>query len=839
MSDPTHRFFSAAKAIRLLVLVLGSGLFTLPAMAAKDCWTLWTPHGPGAWYDGSPQGRDAHLNCRDSLEAAGASFWTAMMPLVSQPEQYPEFTSVTKVTPGACSITVDAQAPTRWGVGVCQYTYTTTTTPSNPNNPPGVLRGESFIEFLMTCGRKLNTTPIGATVDTCKGIKDEVASPVPSCSVSNPIEPLTGLKRQPEALFSWGRGHSLSASYWSAPKSGGTEVDELGANSFGPYWSSNLHRQMITEYRLYLFQRGLGIWKNYPQYGYNREATERDPKPALSADGSVWLYRDETARAIETYQLDGSLVSIAYIDGRRLDFSGSLNAPGAATGSGKYLVQSVVDEAGRRVSFNYRDAQGQRYASIGSIVDPAGAILPIGYDAIGNLTSITYADQSSRRFLYENAAFPHAMTGRLDEGGERLGSYVYDEQGRVISSATGSEPPWTIQWPVPPEVRPVEYYDPEQDVVIRLSVNVQPTQAVVKAPDGRESTWTGTTVGRATLVGSRSQPAGAGCAASTSSSAFDAAGNVTRSDDFNGNRSCMAYDAARKLEVTRIEGVSSAMACESVSAAALPAGARMISSQWHPDWRMATRTAEPRRITTLVYNGQPDPFNGNAVASCAPASALLPDGNPIVVLCKRVEQATTDDTGAQGFDATLQSGVPARTTSWTYDATGQVLTETDPRGKVVVTNEYYTDTTAEHTKGDLKSSMNSAGHLTQFPRYNAYGKPLEVIDANMVSTTYAYDARQRLTSVSTGGSTTSYEYWPTGLLKKTTQPDGAVVTYEYDDAHRLTAVADGQGNRIEYTLDQSGNRTAEVAKDPQSTLKRSMSRVFDALGRAQQTTGRE
>lgn len=54
--------------------------------------------------------------------------------------------------------------------------------------------------------------------------------------------------------------------------------------------------------------------------------------------------------------------------------------------------------------------------------------------------------------------------------------------------------------------------------------------------------------------------------------------------------------------------------------------------------------------------------------------------------------------------------MPVRSTSWTYDATGQVLTETDPRGKVVVTNEYYTDTTAEHTKGDLKSSMNSAGH---------------------------------------------------------------------------------------------------------------------------------
>jgi len=254
---------------------------------------------------------------------------------------------------------------------------------------------------------------------------------------------------------------------------------------------------------------------------------------------------------------------------------------------------------------------------------------------------------------------------------------------------------------------------------------------------------------------------------------------------------------------------------------------------------VATKTAEPRRITTLVYNGQPDPFNGGAVASCAPASALLPDGKPIAVLCKRIEQATTDETGSQGFNATAQSGVPARATSWTYNAVGQVLTEKNPLGKVVATNVYYADTTADHTKGDLQSTSNVLGHLTQFPRYNAYGQPLEMVDSNGTSTTYAYDARQRLLSTTTQGAVTGYEYFPTGLLKKTTQPDNSFATYEYDDAHRLVAVADSLGNRIEYTLDQSGNRTQEVAKDPQGALQRAMSRVYDALSRAQQTTGRE
>jgi YD repeat-containing protein len=559
----------------------------------------------------------------------------------------------------------------------------------------------------------------------------------------------------------------------------------------------------------------------------------------MSADGTVWLYRDESDQALEVYRQDGSLATIAYADGRRLSFVGAWTSPASPLGSGKYLVQSIVDEAGRSISFDYLATGDYRQAAIGHVTDPAGVVLPMGYDAAGNLTTITYADQTVHQFIFDDVLHPHLMTRRIDESGVAVGTYSYDPQGRVVSSRTGSLQPWTVRWMEAPLIEPQMYYDQERDVVIRKVVDVRPVTAIVTDPSGRASTWTGTSAGRAALVGGRSQPAGAGCSASTSAAVFDAAANVTQSDDFNGNRSCMTYDSTRNLEMTRVEGVSSATACESVGTASLPTGARMISTQWHPDWRMAVRTAEPRRITTLVYNGQPDPFNGGTVANCAPATALLPDGKPIVVLCKRAEQVTTDETGGQGFGATPQPGVPVRATSWTYDATGLVLTETDSAGRVVVSNVYYADTTAEHTKGDLQSTANAANHLTQFPRYNAYGQPLEMIDANGISTTYAYDPRQRLVSVATQGKVSSYEYWPTGLLKKTTQSDGNAVSYEYDDAHRLIAASDSQGNRVEYTLDASGNRTQEVAKDPSGTLKRTMSRVFDALGRAQQTTGRE
>ena len=55
----------------------------------------------------------------------------------------------------------------------------------------------------------------------------------------------------------------------------------------------------------------------------------------------------------------------------------------------------------------------------------------------------------------------------------------------------------------------------------------------------------------------------------------------------------------------------------------------------------------------------------------------------------------------------------------------------------------------------------------------------------------------------------------------------------------MSAVLDNLGNRIQYTLDNAGKRTAVEVRDPGGLLRRSLSRSIDALGLVQQTTGRE
>ena len=142
---------------------------------------------------------------------------------------------------------------------------------------------------------------------------------------------------------------------------------------------------------------------------------------------------------------------------------------------------------------------------------------------------------------------------------------------------------------------------------------------------------------------------------------------------------------------------------------------------------------------------------------------------------------------------------------------------------------------AGHTLGDLQSVTDATGQLTTYTQYNKAGKPLEMIDPNGIVTRYTYDLRQRLTQASVAGQTTVYDYWPTGLLKRITQPDASFISYTYDAAQRLKAVQDSSGSSIEYTLDNAGNRVAETVRDASGTLRRQLTRVMDALGRVELT----
>ena len=214
-----------------------------------------------------------------------------------------------------------------------------------------------------------------------------------------------------------------------------------------------------------------------------------------------------------------------------------------------------------------------------------------------------------------------------------------------------------------------------------------------------------------------------------------------------------------------------------------------------PTGGLETRIAEPKKLTTITYNGQG--------ATCAPSTVLV-DGKPPAVICTRTEQATTDETGAAGFAATVTG--TARTWRYTYTTYGRVLTATDPNNRTTTTS-YHPDNDADLGKrGNVASITNAANHTTFITDYNPHGQPTRIVDPNGVVTVLTYDPRMRLTSRTVGNEATVFGYDPVGQMTSVNLPDGARLTYTYDAAHRLTAINDHKGNRIDYTLDAMGNR---------------------------------
>ena len=65
----------------------------------------------------------------------------------------------------------------------------------------------------------------------------------------------------------------------------------------------------------------------------------------------------------------------------------------------------------------------------------------------------------------------------------------------------------------------------------------------------------------------------------------------------------------------------------------------------------------------------------------------------------------------------------------------------------------------------------------------------------------------------------------------------AITKYTYDAAQRLVAVSNNTGERVDYTLNAAGDRTAEAIRNPSATITRTMTRVFDELSRLRQHLG--
>lgn len=187
----------------------------------------------------------------------------------------------------------------------------------------------------------------------------------------------------------------------------------------------------------------------------------------------------------------------------------------------------------------------------------------------------------------------------------------------------------------------------------------------------------------------------------------------------------------------------------------------------------------------------------------------------------------------------------SRTTTWTYDAQGLLVSRTesgyvgstlststtsfsnDTKGRLrtvdgprtitpndLTTYDYFADDDSDLAKrGQLKSVTDALGNVTMYAQgpvgtdtHDLFGNPKSVTDPNGIVTTMLYDNRGRLTTRTLEGlqgdnvdlvTTTTYD--DAGRLTRTQLPLGNARAYVYDESNRLTdtiVVAAG-GNEVE------------------------------------------
>jgi RHS repeat-associated protein len=403
-----------------------------------------------------------------------------------------------------------------------------------------------------------------------------------------------------------------------------------------------------------------------------------------------------------------------------------------------------------------------------TVTNPAGGIYTYTYNSVGNVSSVTYPDSTVRTYVYNESAY----TSGFNEPYALTG--IVDESNSRYA---------TYQYDGQQRVISSSHAGGADQFLFSYGTN----QTAVTDPLGKSRTFSFSTLLGVARNTSIDQPCNSGCAGAGAATTYDSSSNVASRTDFNGNVTTYNNDLTRNLELSRTEAYNTT-------------SGRTTTTQWHSKYRLPT--------VISVYAGNSS--NGTPIRTTSLGYDSM--GN---LLTKTVTDPATST---------------SRTWTYTYDGYGRVLTAKGPRTDLnaTTTYAYYTCTTG-HQCGQLQTVTDAMGHVTTYNTYNAYGLPLTITDPNGVVTTLTYDTRMRLTSRQVGTETTGFSYWPTGLLKQITLPDSSYVMYTYDGAHRLTQINDELGNKILYTLDAMGNRTAENSYDPSSSLHHTHTRVINAL----------
>lgn len=648
----------------------------------------------------------------------------------------------------------------------------------------------------------------------CSGAKDQ-------CRQNNPIDIASGAKVQTEVDYTTDGYFPLTIQrmYNSSP----SQV----SGKFGFNWKAEAEAKIVT-------------WIS----GGQRYANVHRP------DGATWKYAwnavDGTTTAIQSgssatlrgfvYDQTTDIYQLVFKDGSKEHFyfkESELIANGrhesklwwkenpsrlrhdysynATTG----VLETITDSFGRSLSFTYT-ADGK----FETITAPGNKTFRYEYSpTLGHLTRVYFPDGTAsttdnpfKEYLYENTRYPHALTGIIDENGDRYATFGYNDNGFAVLTehAGGANRMEVLDYSggtasfdmIGGGVTSVS------DKVVRLA------NEAGKVTEYRFG-YTDVNNGFNSQLKSVNGEATLNCSASNTSYTYDANGFKDRVKD--GRGFVVDYDFNNVgQEFRRTEALT-----ESGGALIPSEETRAIETDWYPSGQV-DEIREPGKTTNFTYTRT----NGT--------SGLI---------------ATKTETDTTNHVAPYSTNGLTRT--WTYSYTYHdaptnrmvaTITLDGPRTDVSDITVQHVNTLGRVYRVEKRVNANTV-LTTEISDFTDEGLPETIIDPNGTVTRLTYTPRgwvdTKTVQTSKGNAVTDYDYDNVGQVTKLTLPNGTVLNYKYDDAHRLQEIYTNDNERIVYELDDFGNHRYERIFSSSSALRRLVHKEFNDVGRLWKNFGIE
>ncbi len=479
------------------------------------------------------------------------------------------------------------------------------------------------------------------------------------------------------------------------------------------------------------------------------------------------------------------------------------------------FVNSITDQLGHVTNITSINGRGQPLTSVdpNSVTtnytyDLRGRILTVTvnpgasqsetqftYDAAGNLTIITLPDASTLTYAYDNA---HRLTSVTNNLGESI-TYTLDALGNrtatVVKSATS-----TI----------TKQQTATFDELGRVMANIGAASQTTSYTYDLDNNQVTTTDPRSKLY----------------DHAFDALNRLYQETDPNSYQTTIAYNA--KDEVTGVTDARSLVTSyvrdgfgDAIQQTSPDTGTTVF---WYDANGNVTKQVDARSIETdFTYDNASRILTKTFPAASSENVAYTYDstsgGNDgIGRLTSLTDQSGSD---ALVYDAlgrvssdTRIIGSNSYGTSYTYDAAGNILTETYPSGRIVTyardaLGRIFGITTKQNSGSSAVTVVSSVG-------YEPFGPLSALTFGNSVAAAFTYDQDYQLTDIYAAAGATAIQnltngFDPSGNITSITDhlASSRTQTLGYDNLNRLNSASGLYGSQS-YTYDGVGNRLTRV-----------------------------